>query len=111
MMTITAMTSAARPRLAADAKVPSCFASNPPPTLVMPTLTRVSPISVTTIPITNGVMIRLAERMNGPNTSGTNAVTRHTPNTAPSACSRDPPSAMIAPASETMGATNTKLVP
>ncbi len=101
----------ARPRFSADPKLPSCFASNPPPTLVIPTSTRVSPINVTTMPVTKGVMMRLAQRMKGLKTIGTSAATRHTPNTAPKASCCEPPALNTDWASAMMGPKNTKLVP
>ena len=46
----------ARPRFSKEPKLPSALAPKPPPKSVMPTCTRLRPMSMTTTPLTVGVM-------------------------------------------------------
>ena len=55
---INTSTSPANPTCCNAPNVPSACAVAPPPQAVMPTLIRLMPMSVTTMPDTNGVIIR-----------------------------------------------------
>ncbi len=56
-MTMISSTMPESARFCRLAKVPSALAAKPPAMVVMPTLTRVRPMRVTTMPVTVGVMI------------------------------------------------------
>src|ERR1039457_5594082 len=109
--TITTTTIAASRRFCGLPKEPSRRASKPPPMLVIPTSMSVSPISVTTVPVTSGVITRVARRMNWLMVIATSEPARQTPKIIPRARVVDAPAAMLSPAVEIIGPRNTKLVP
>ena len=98
-------------RLRGLPKEPSRLASKPPPIVMIPTSISVRPISVTTVPVTRGVMIRLASRMHWLIVIATDDPARHKPKMIPSAVRGEAPAARLRPAVEIIGPRNTKLVP
>ena len=54
---VTKITMVAKPKFSIEPKVPFSLAKKPPPQAVIPTLMRLIPIKVTTIPETSGVII------------------------------------------------------
>ena len=77
----------------------------------MPTCTSVRPISVTTVPVTTGVMTRLASWMNLLASMTTSEPARHSPKTSPRASADDAPPATAIDAVAITGAMKVKLVP
>lgn len=78
--TMTSNTSPASIRLRMLPNEPSATAELPPPQADTPTLMRHSPMSVTTMPYTTGVIIRRAYRSMHPTITSMNEAAMHVPN-------------------------------
>lgn len=90
---------------------PKSGALNPPPRSVMPTLIRLIPIKVMTMPVTNGVMTRRSCPINRLSTICTAAPKKHTPKIIAMMSSGLPPRCLTRNPADNTAPRNAKLVP